>query len=668
VSHGSAGFVPQFLATSDSDLIGGLVRTTSDAGFESQSSPQVRVWQEQMSCLKRTLSTPGFEDWFLVLEFELPRRGRRPDVILLDGHSIFIVEFKHSTDRLDAAARWQVGTYALDLRDFHAGSQGRRIVPVLCSSEDVDCAAPHVPEIGSEPVLPVLSATAQNLAELLLKVSRALKGPGQAPRDPWQWLQAPYRPTPGIIEAALRLYEGHEIRDLSHRHAANLKETTEWLLEEIETARRCKRHVVCFVTGIPGAGKTLTGLNVVHTRALQEKAGTGAVFLSGNGPLVKVMQEALVRQCVERGGLRPECERQVKTFIQNVHQFIRYYTEHSAELPAEHVVVFDEAQRAWNQEQMLRKFRRTASEPSMLTDIMERFSDGAVMIALIGGGQEIYLGEAGLEEWGRALAARPGRWQIVASPDALAGGESVAGHRLFTAQPPSGVVVREEPRAHLSVNFRTVHAERWNAWVNAFLEGRGEHAREHFPNAQEFPCWLTRDLNEARRWLQTMAELDPGSRIGLVVGSEDERVRAYGIEVSSGFRHGYPYPRWFLDSKEDVRSSYRLEVAASEFECQGLELDWVGLCWGADLLPGDEGWVYRRFRGTAWQAVRTPAEQMYVLNRYRVLLTRARKGMVIWVPAGLPDDSTHQPAWFDRLQRALEAAGVPTKDPILVSV
>ena len=346
MSHGFAGFVPQFLATSDSDLIGGLVQTISEAGFESQSSPQVRVWQEQMSCLKRTLSTPGFEDWFLVLEFELPRRGRRPDVILLDGHSIFVVEFKHSTDRLNAAARWQVGTYALDLRDFHAGSQGRRIVPVLCSSEDVDCAAPHVPEIGSEPVLPVLSATAQNLAELLLKVSRALKGPGQAPRDPWQWLQAPYRPTPGIIEAALRLYEGHEIRDLSHRHAANLKETTEWLLEEIETARRCKRHVVCFVTGIPGAGKTLTGLNVVHTRALQEKAGTGAVFLSGNGPLVKVMQEALVRRCVERGGLRRECERQVKTFIQNVHQFIRYYTEHSAELPAEHVVVFDEAQRA----------------------------------------------------------------------------------------------------------------------------------------------------------------------------------------------------------------------------------------------------------------------------------------------------------------------------------
>jgi len=198
---------------------------------------------------------------------------------------------------------------------------------------------------------------------------------------------------------------------------------------------------------------------------------------------------------------------------------------------------------------MLRKFRRTASEPSMLTDIMERFSDWAVMIALIGGGQEIYLGEAGLEEWGRALAARPGRWQIVASPDALAGGESVAGHRLFTAQPPSGVVVREEPRAHLSVNFRTVHAERWNAWVNAFLEGRGEQAREHFPNAQEFPCWLTRDLNEARRWLQTMAELDPGSRIGLVVGSEDERVRAYGIEVSSGFRHGYPYPRLFFGLK-----------------------------------------------------------------------------------------------------------------------
>ncbi|WP_157685168.1 DUF2075 domain-containing protein [Robbsia andropogonis] len=547
--------------------------------------------------------------------------------------------------------------YCLNLRDFHGDSAGHTIVPVLCST-----AAPSIvgsPLVSRSHVSPIQLANAGDLSSVLLAAHRVLHVPDGSPIDADAWVDAPYRPTLSVIEAAERLYENHDVREISHSYASNLGATTDMLAEVIREARAQNRRYVCFVTGVPGAGKTLTGLNVVHDPSLRAEDGPSGIFLSGNGPLVKVVREALVLSQQRAGRRRQDSAHEVSTFIQNVHQFLRYHREHPTALPHEHVIVFDEAQRAWDREQMQRKQGVDSSEAAELFDVMDRLDGWAVIIALVGGGQEIFLGEAGLEEWGRAAAVRP-HWRVVASPEVVSGGASVSGHRLFGDGVPPGIEFRPEPLAHLSVGVRSFRAQRLAEWVDALLTLDAERARSLVPDHREFPLHFTRDLDVAKTWLRARSEPGNGQRSGLIATSEDQRLRAYGLERSSAFRLDYSFEKWFLMPPADVRSSHALEVAASEFECQGLELDWVGLCWGGDLTPSNPGgWEYRKFRGSAWNQVRGDGERTYVRNRYRVLLTRARLGMIIWVPRGRADDTTLDPARFDRIAQLLQAAGVP---------
>jgi hypothetical protein len=291
--------------------------------------------------------------------------------------------------------------------------------------------------------------------------------------------------------------------------------------------------------------------------------------------------------------------------------------------------------------------------------IMERCPGWCVIVALVGGGQEIHNGEAGLEEWGQALAATSEKWQVLVSPQALEGGPSLAGHRLFGGSLPTNCCITQLPALHLDVSVRSLRAQMIAQWVNLVLGCEPEAARKAIGAAREFPLVLTRDLNTAQKWLRDRSRGE--RRCGLVVSSGSIRHRAYGIEVSSGFRRGYSYEEWFLGERDDVRSSHQLEVAATEFECQGLELDWVGVCWGNDLCidPSSGQWRYQKFRGNKWQGVRSEGARRFLLNKYRVLLTRAREGMVIWVPRGEPSDITRDPAPLDATAGYLTAAGVP---------
>ena len=417
-----------------------------------------------------------------------------------------------------------------------------------------------------------------------------------------------------IIEAAERLYGGHSVREISHNYAENLNRTTDMLAAVILDAKQYKKRVICFVTGVPGAGKTLTGLNVVHDPSIRSRQGPSGIFLSGNGPLIKVVQKALLinQQC--SGHRREEAKREISAFIKNVHQFLRHYREHHAEVPYENVVVFDEAQRAWNQEQMQRKQGVGISESAELLSVMERLPNWSVIVALVGGGQEIFLGEAGLEAWGKAVVEAQERWTIVASPEVVQGGESVAGHRLFSDAPPTTLDIRHEPLAHLSVNVRSHRAQQITQWVNEVIAYNPAGAQVHFPDSREFPLVMTRDLETAREWLRVRSGCDPATRCGLVATSGDQRFRAYGLENSTGFRGDFSFENWFLSPREDVRSSCMLEVPATEFECQGLELDWVGVCWGGDLTPSADrtGWDYRKFRGAGWQNCHSGIEQAYI--------------------------------------------------------
>ena len=664
MSHGYAGYVRSFVNEDEDALVGKLVSAVQSTGVRDVGPEQVMAWRETIRLLRDQLSRPEFDDWYIILEYEIPRRSSRPDVILLSETTVFVIECKIGSDRYDTASREQSERYARDLRDFHEGSAGGRIVPILCATEattvDRTTESTTTDPTFEPGVADLIRTNGSNLWKLLPKFNTPMGVTKDDPIVPREWLNSGYRAVPTIVEAAVDIYEGNGVREISHRYAHNLDETTQMLVNEIVTARQNGHHTICFVTGVPGAGKTLTGLDVVHDPELRRSNSLSGIFLSGNGPLVKVIRGALVQSQTSKCLSKRDAEREVSTFIQNVHVFLREYVENSNVPPPENVVVFDEAQRAWDDAQMLRKRKICASEPQLLFDVMERLADWAVIIALVGGGQEIFDGEAGLEEWGRALTKRKVSWRVVASPEALAGGASVAGHRLFESSILDNVDAVENAQAHLDVVVRSHRAQQWAEWVNEFLELNYDTARNKIPDIKEFPCFVTHDLENAKTWLRMHHTTIPEERIGLVATSQDQRLRADGLERSSAFRLNYPFDRWFLADDSDVRTSNMLEVAASEFECQGLELDWVGLCWGGDLLPetDESKWKYRKFRGSNWQSVKKEVERRYTLNRYRVLLTRARKGLVIWVPPGDQRDTTRNPEGFNRVFDALQKAGV----------
>jgi len=658
--------VAEFLNTNADQVIGILAQSIEKSGIDTQRSVQFSVWNRQIDILKNTFRelTDRNQDakhYHVILEYWIPRRQKRPDVIILANDRIVVIEFKIGTSTFDAASRWQVIDYAMNLRDFHAESLDRSIFPVLCASE----APSNISDLQNSTDRIVAKEHLTNGTDLAITIQRFIdrKSPPNAHRnriDPQKWIHSPYRPTLTIIEAAERLYGNHSVREISHAYADNLEKTTDMLADVILDAKTNSKRCICFVTGVPGAGKTLTGLNVVHDPKVRAHLGRSGIFLSGNGPLVNIVREALITNQQRSGRKRKEVEHEVTTFIQNVHHFLRHHREIPSLIPHENVVVFDEAQRAWNRDQMLRKQKVDRSEPSELMEVMERTKDWSVIVALVGGGQEIYLGEAGLEEWGKAVLESNKLWSIVASPDVVYGGDSVSGHRLFRENVPPTIEMRLEPSAHLSVSVRSHRAQQLSCWVNHLLEFDAGNAGLKIPDQREFPIFVTRSLDVARNWLRARSGGDPDNRCGLVATSEDQRFRAYGIENSTDFRMGFAFEKWFLASPNDVRSSFMLEVSASEFECQGLELDWVGVCWGGDLTPNELnlGWEYRKFKGTKWQNSRQEIEHAYIRNRYRVLLTRARSGMVIWVPPGSDEDPTRDPARFNRLFDYLRSCGV----------
>ena len=666
MNSGYCASVQELLGGDTDNIVGVLSRFVAETGFDIHNQ-QIKVWVNQVNLLKDSLRRlscdrrKNCDGWYIALEYELPRRQKRPDTILLAGDRILVIEFKFGAGTYNVSAQWQAENYAFNLRDFHAGSHKRCIVPILCAV-DAPNNTQAIPFCDGSLVAPVHLANQLTLSDVI-RQSCEFPLPSIAidtPIEAKKWLSSPYRPSLTIVEAAEKLYSNHSVREISHSYAANLDSTTDMLADAILDAKRHKKRCVCFITGVPGAGKTLTGLNVVHDPDIRSKQGPSGIFLSGNGPLVTVVREALIISQQRTGRKRNEAEHEVSTFIQNVHYFLRYHRENPAAVPHEHVVVFDEAQRAWGREQMQRKQGVNNSEAAELLSVMERTGEWSVIVALVGGGQEIFTGEAGLEEWGKAIAEASEQWAVVASPEVVRGGESVAGHRLFADAPPKSVEIRYEPLAHLSVSVRSYRAQQITQWVNDLLELETESAQASFPDVREFPFFVTRNLNHARTWLRARSGSDPMNRCGLVATSKDQRFRAYGLENSSSFLRGYPFEKWYLSPPEKIRSSFALEVAATEFECQGLELDWVGVCWGGDLTPkaNEKQWDYREFRGDSWRNCRSDIKKAYTRNRYRVLLTRARSGMVIWVPPGSTDDLTRDSARFDRIYELLKSAGI----------
>jgi hypothetical protein len=645
--------VEVFLEATPENVLGTLT-ANSDMAVEPL---QRNAWLAQIGVLKTALS--GLTGT-LFLEFNIPRMGRRIDAVLISGAAIVVIEFKIGEGDFHRDDIDQVWDYALDLKNFHQASHNAPILPILVATAarttDDALPLPH-----DDLVYPPALSNVHGLRGIIDMALCRMVGP---PLDGLAWGSAPYHPTPSIIEAAQALYAQHSV-DAIARHdagARNLRVTSRRIEELVDEARERGLKVICFVTGVPGAGKTLVGLNVA-TKRRDPRKPTHAVFLSGNGPLVAVLREALTRDEVLRRRKSGDSARKgqigesVKSFIQNVHHF-RDEGLRDNRPPIDHVVIFDEAQRAWNREKtaifMRTKKQRpdfTASEPEFLISYLDRHDDWAVVVCLVGGGQEINTGEAGIGAWLDAISVAFPQWHVYISPE-LTDSEYASGCAIESVRGRPHVYF--DVNLHLAVSMRSFRAENVSAFVKAILDCETDVARDAFSRLRlRYPIALTRDLGRARQWIREHAR--GSERYGLVASSGAQRLKPHAIDV----RVNVDPVHWFLDDSQDTRSSYYLEDAATEFQVQGLELDWVCVTWDGDFRFTDRGWAYHSFWGSGWRNIHKQERQSYLRNAYRVLLTRARQGMVIFVPKGEVQDPTRQSEFYDPTFRYLSSLGIP---------
>ena len=623
----------RFLAEGADDILGMMAREHEFPLDENQRD----AWAAEIRIMKRELR--GM-DGHVLLEYTIPRMGKRVDAVLICRNTVFVIEFKAGSAAYVREDVDQCVDYALDLKNFHHESHGAAILPVLVATEAPDERGAFVQHHDGvfEPVL----ANGRNLGAVVRAAAGSFWGASRI--EPGDWEASKYSPTPTIIEAARALYADHRVEEISRSEGAakNLTRTARALGRIIRNSKANKKKSICFVTGVPGAGKTLAGLNLATGR----RGADGAVFLSGNGPLVDVLQEALARDRVgdpRKPKIRKgEALRSTRAFIQKVHHFRDAELEGRSP-PAERVAIFDEAQRAWTREKledfMKRKKGRPGfgmSEPQFLVGVLDRHPDWAVIVCLVGEGQEIHDGEAGISEWFSVMDEHYPDWDVYV-PEELGGRRP--GHAA-------------ESDLHLATSIRSFRGERVSEFVGALLGLDRGSAAGALESLGRYPIAVTRDFELAKRWV---AERARGSeRYGIVASAKSYRLQPHGIYVELTLNPA----KWFLNSRADPHSSYSLEYAATEFDVQGLELDWACVAWDADLRHDGRGWQHRRFRGAAWTEIRKPERQEHLKNAYRVLLTRARQGMVIFVPEGDEHDATRSPEFYDRTYEYLRGVGI----------
>jgi hypothetical protein len=637
----------------DTDRILGVLTTEHHHALEE---PQRWAWLQQIHILKAAFSDRP--EGRIFLEFYIPRMGKRADALLIRKNIVFVIEFKAGASEHLSSGFDQVEDYSLDLKNFHEGSHTVPIVPVLVSTNAESRPTPELDFAKDLVALPV----GTNKTGLRSLIDDFCAGRAFPALDIDEWMSKGYKPTPTIVEAAEILYRTHSVTDISRSDAGakNLQDTSASVSTIIDLARLHRKKAICFVTGVPGSGKTLAGLNI-STRRSEEHHDEHAVFLSGNGPLVEVLREALARDKALREGVsKKNAERAVRSFIQNIHHFRDQYVGNN-DIPLEKVVVFDEAQRAWTREQaagfMQRKRGQSdfnMSEPEFLISVMDRHAGWCTVVCLVGGGQEINTGEAGISEWITALETRFPDWEVHVSPRiALPEYGSQRQIETFLVSPR----VHSDHNLHLEVSIRSFRAERVSDFVGQIIANDLEGARATYGNIQStYPIVLTRDIGVAKEWLRNRAR--GTERFGLVASSGALRLRPEGIYVKAKIEPA----NWFLNPSTDVRSSYYLEDVASEFLVQGLELDWVGVCWDGDFHHKDGTWVYQSFKGTKWQSVNDASRQLYLKNTYRVILTRARQGMILFVPKGDASDRSRPPCFYDGTFEYLRDCGIPVID------
>jgi hypothetical protein len=619
---------------------------------------QSNAWKSQIEILKETISIFSGKIYF---EFTIPRMGKRVDNILIIGNCIFVLEFKIGSKVYDKYAREQAFDYGLDLNNFHEGSHNKLIIPILVADK-----APNVKNTYNhsfDNLHETIYANSSNLSDV---INATLLHFGERDKiDIEYWENSIYKPTPTIIEAATALYKKHNVDEISRSDsgAKNLSVTSDCISHIIDFSKENNKKSICFITGVPGAGKTLAGLNIANLRSNYEE-DEHAVFLSGNGPLVYVLREALARDKVktakEQGKTitKKIALTHVESFIQNIHHF-RDDSIKNDKPPIEKVTIFDEAQRAWTEEKassFMKKNKGIAdfnkSEPEFLIEVMDRHQDWCTIVCLIGGGQEINTGEAGLEEWIRPFAHKFADWNIYYSSKIIEDENYIKDKKALIVLNDKAAFKKDE--LHLSVSLRSFRSAQLSNFIQEIINNNIDKAKSIYINfiKKDYPIKITRDLATAREWLKKSAK--GSERTGVIASSGGIRLRPFGLNVKAKI----DAPIWFLNDNDDIRSSYFLEEVATEFDIQGLELDWTCVAWDGDLFYNDSQWNYRKFKGTKWQNINSDDITRYLINSYRVLLTRARQGMIIYIPDGNDEDITRPSFMYDGTYNFFKTLGI----------
>lgn len=642
----------EFLGHSAEEVIGYLALNSAQDMVTSQRD----AWAATILLLKQSLQG---RNGHVLLEFNIPRMGSRADAILLLAGCVVVLELKVGEASPTTAGRNQVWEYALDTKNFHEPSHPLPIIPVLIPTDFESTILPQL-HYADDGVCNPLTIPPSLLRQLLDELEAA----HPAPFDYQIWLEGQYKPTPTIIEAARHLYANHSVADIVRTEAdeQNLSDTARRVEKLIQRAQGRGEKIIIFVTGVPGAGKTLVGLNVATSH--RERSDTHAVFLSGNGPLVTVLREALTRDDIARRKklgeriTKKDASKPIKAFIQNVHHFRDEGLRDRNKPPVDRIVIFDEAQRAWNLEKAERWMRTRKgitdfrqSEPDFLIECMDRHEGWSAIVCLVGGGQEIGSGEAGIGSWIDACTDRFTDWTLCVS-DRLHDSEYGAGEPVQRASARQRTEFFSD--LHLTVSMRSFRAEKVSAFVKALLDCEEADARRYLESFLErYPIVVTQDLDAAKRWVRERARAD--QRYGLLASSRAMRLKPHAIDV----RVGTDPAQYFLSDASDVRSSYYLEDCATEFQVQGLELDWTVVTWDADLRRTSNGWSFHDFRGSRWQHIKSAENRRNLTNAYRVLMTRARQGMAIFIPPGSPDDPTRPPEHYQPTFQYMRTLGIP---------
>lgn len=642
--------IPGFIKDNSSSIIGQLVKHSFEINKE-----QSNAWENQVSELQTRLEACEMEG-DIIFEYDIVRLGKRIDVILLIRHMVFSLEFKNGKNVFTAQDAQQAEDYALDIKNFHKESENLYVCPILIATDakpykkhqSLDCYPDKQVHLQRE-----------NIETVIPKISQIVDLYGDDESiDFDRWFNSPYYPTPTIIAAAVEAYSSHNLSDIAQSEAGqtNIDNCEEKIFRLIDYARENKKKCMCFVTGVPGAGKTLVGLDVV-AKNMDRGAGNLSVYLSGNGPLVKVLREALKKSVKARKQLNRETKTAIEALIQSSFAFKNDNASHNMPT-AEHILIFDEAQRVWDQGKMKRKHADNpamdVSEPHLIIDVMDRHQDWAVVIGLVGLGQDIYDGEVGINEWFRCGVEDFPGWEIYYSPDIFNQVEDKSIDREMIEKCARCHPLKD---LHLKTSIRSFRADKQCRFVDALLDDDPVSAAETYREiSKKYPVYITRDYTSAKKWAR--GQVRGSQRCDVLACSDAQRLRPEGIYIVKNM----DVENWFLASSDDLRSSNAMEVVASEFDVQGLELDWSVVCWDADLRRNEsgEGWRYFNFRGKDWQRRKKPEQQRYLVNSYRVLLTRARQGMVIFVPRGVDpeEDKTRNRQFYDEIYDYLKSCGI----------